>query len=473
MLVSSSKSNSKSIPLNEQFKEVAIDEIKIGERRRKSLGNLDPLEKSIQRWGFSIHDVVINEDGFLVAGRRRLEVFKRLGFKTIRVKVVPIRTEDIKLAEYEENVLREDFTVSELVADFDDIAAIRIRHRVANGKVSKLDTFQLENKGKSTADIMKEMTGKSRGYLYEAKELVHLVENNPGILALKPILDKVDAGEQELHDGLKKAKYTLFDLRQKAKDEVNLRNWEALPNKDKPSVYLGDFTDFEFLKNCIKTESVDLFITDPLYAIKFLYLYKYLPRTINYSVPSGASAFIYLPDNLPVALNYVLPDEYGMANHAMNLHYVGIVTVELQGPFTKDHQAGITRTKKDLLWVVKGDKKKNYRFQSDDTGNENDDYIKRTILRNLIKSETPDKRFHYMSQSPKDTQPLIKLLCPINGLIFDPMTGGGMTAIAAKNGKCRFIGIDKDPKAIEATYYNLAQAQEMLTEQEQMQERSE
>ena len=147
--------------------------------------------------------------------------------------------------------------------------------------------------------------------------------------------------------------------------------------------------------------------------------------------------------------------------------------MELQGRFTKDHQAGITRTKKDLLWVVKGDKKKNYRFQSDDTDNENDDYIKGTILRNLIKSETHDKRFHYMSQSPKDTQPLIKLLCPINGLIFDPMAGGGMTAIAAKNGKCRFIGIDKDPKAIEATYYNLAQAQEMLTEQKQTQERNE
>ena len=120
-----------SLIINDKIKEIEIppDQIKIGNRRRKSLGNLDPLKNSIQRLGFSIHDVVINEDGFLVAGRRRLEVFKELGFKMIRVKLVPIKTEDIKFAEYEENVLREDFTVSELVADFDDIAAIRIRHR--------------------------------------------------------------------------------------------------------------------------------------------------------------------------------------------------------------------------------------------------------------------------------------------------------------------------------------------------------
>ena len=94
--------------INGQIKEIEIplDQIKIGNRRRKSLGNLDPLKNSIQRWGFSIHDVVINEDGFLVAGRRRLEVFKELGFKMIRAKVVPIKTEDIKLAEYRECIKR-------------------------------------------------------------------------------------------------------------------------------------------------------------------------------------------------------------------------------------------------------------------------------------------------------------------------------------------------------------------------------
>ena len=50
----------------------------------------------------------------------------------------------------------------------------------------------------------------------------------------------------------------------------------------------------------------------------------------------------------------------------------------------------------------------------------------------------------------------LTMLIPINGLVLDPMLGGGTTAIACRNKKRQFIGIDKDPKAIQATKYNLA-----------------
>lgn len=114
-----------------------------------------------------------------------------------------------------------------------------------------------------------------------------------------------------------------------------------------------------------------------------------------------------------------------------------------------------------LVWVVKDDKLKNYRFL-DRTGNkngssyENDDYIRATLLQNKIESSIPDKRFHNMNQSPIEAEYCIEMLTPINGLVLDPMLGEGTTAVACRNKERRFIGIDKDPKAIQASKYNLA-----------------
>ena len=79
-------------------------------RFRKDLGDIDKLAKDIKENGL-YHPILIDHKGNLIAGLRRLEACKKLGWRTIPVKV--ITTDDIKTIEINENIKRKDFTEEE------------------------------------------------------------------------------------------------------------------------------------------------------------------------------------------------------------------------------------------------------------------------------------------------------------------------------------------------------------------------
>jgi ParB family chromosome partitioning protein len=67
--------------------EQRIDAIQIGDRYRTNLGDLKALADSIDTLGL-IHPVVVTPDDELVAGGRRIEAAKLLGWDTIPVTVI-------------------------------------------------------------------------------------------------------------------------------------------------------------------------------------------------------------------------------------------------------------------------------------------------------------------------------------------------------------------------------------------------
>ena len=93
--------------------QVVIDEIIVKKRLRKELGDISSLALSFQKFG-QINPVVINKNNVLIAGERRLEAAKSLGWKTISALIVDI-SDPLELLEYEieENVLRLDFSPEE------------------------------------------------------------------------------------------------------------------------------------------------------------------------------------------------------------------------------------------------------------------------------------------------------------------------------------------------------------------------
>lgn len=94
--------------------QMLIDQIKIKRRVRKNLGDLKPLMESMQEYGL-MNPVIVNKKNELIAGHRRLESAKLLGWKFIDVKVVDKANEFLNLAlEIEENVQRIDLTNDEL-----------------------------------------------------------------------------------------------------------------------------------------------------------------------------------------------------------------------------------------------------------------------------------------------------------------------------------------------------------------------
>jgi ParB family chromosome partitioning protein len=96
--------------------ERAIDSIRIGRRWRKDMGDLNELAESIADGGL-LNPVTITLDGRLVAGQRRLEAMRKLGWKRVPVRIVTGLDDAVALlrAEHDENTCRKDFTPSEAV----------------------------------------------------------------------------------------------------------------------------------------------------------------------------------------------------------------------------------------------------------------------------------------------------------------------------------------------------------------------
>lgn len=90
-----------------------IGDIQIGFRYRKDLGDVRALAQSIAEVGL-LHPVVVTPDGRLIAGQRRLEACRQLGWPEIPVTVVDLF--QAARGEAHENFVRKDLLPSEIVA---------------------------------------------------------------------------------------------------------------------------------------------------------------------------------------------------------------------------------------------------------------------------------------------------------------------------------------------------------------------
>jgi ParB family chromosome partitioning protein len=91
-----------------------IEDIKIKYRIRKNLGDLGQLMESLKKYGL-MNPIIINRDNELIAGHRRLEAARNLGWKTIQVLVLDREEYAEKLEiEIEENTQRKELTTDEL-----------------------------------------------------------------------------------------------------------------------------------------------------------------------------------------------------------------------------------------------------------------------------------------------------------------------------------------------------------------------
>jgi len=94
--------------------QVPVKDIIVRKRIRKNLGDISILAESLKRHG-QISPIVISKKNVLIAGGRRLEAAKSLGWRTINAVILENSTELSRLElEIEENTQRRDFTMDEL-----------------------------------------------------------------------------------------------------------------------------------------------------------------------------------------------------------------------------------------------------------------------------------------------------------------------------------------------------------------------
>jgi ParB family chromosome partitioning protein len=105
---------------------IQITDIKVKRRVRKDLGNLEPLKDSMRRYGL-LNPVTLNSKKELIAGGRRLESAKQLGWTSINAIIVDTKDEITQLEmELEENTQRADFSNEDLLSGYEKLE--RLKH---------------------------------------------------------------------------------------------------------------------------------------------------------------------------------------------------------------------------------------------------------------------------------------------------------------------------------------------------------
>jgi ParB family chromosome partitioning protein len=105
--------------------QVSINEIKVKKRVRKDYGDIHALAESMKRFG-QINPIVLNNRSQLIAGGRRLEAARYLGWRTINAVVMDIDDKVSKLEyEVEENLQRRDFTPGEAAKAARELARLK------------------------------------------------------------------------------------------------------------------------------------------------------------------------------------------------------------------------------------------------------------------------------------------------------------------------------------------------------------
>jgi ParB/RepB/Spo0J family partition protein len=151
-----------------------ICDVKIGTRVRKDMGDIESLVASIADLGL-LQPVVVTPNGVLIAGERRLEAAKRLGWRDIPVNVIDLAA--VVRGEYAENTFRKDFTLSEAVAikrSLEPLEREAAKQRMLAGKPSaKLA------EGGDARDKVAKIIGKGRTTLDRAAAIVDAAEAEP------------------------------------------------------------------------------------------------------------------------------------------------------------------------------------------------------------------------------------------------------------------------------------------------------
>jgi ParB family chromosome partitioning protein len=96
------------------MQEVPVNDIKVRKRIRKDMRDIAKLAESLKRYGL-ICPIVISDDNVLIAGHRRLEAARRIGWRKINAVRCENKSPLVRLEmELEENLQRHDFDIDEI-----------------------------------------------------------------------------------------------------------------------------------------------------------------------------------------------------------------------------------------------------------------------------------------------------------------------------------------------------------------------
>jgi ParB family transcriptional regulator, chromosome partitioning protein len=145
-----------------KLSQVPIASIQVPTRRRQAKG-VEALAEAIRKLGTLLNPITLTERNVLIAGLRRLEACKLLGWKKIPAYLLSGAEVDAVLAEIDENLERQPLTVLEhsehlkarkeiYLAKYPDTRPVRERGGPGRGKKKTTEIFSVVSFGERTAE---------------------------------------------------------------------------------------------------------------------------------------------------------------------------------------------------------------------------------------------------------------------------------------------------------------------------------
>jgi 16S rRNA G966 N2-methylase RsmD len=396
---------------------VKLQDIKIGPRFRKDLGNIDSLAKSIKELGL-LQPIVITEYNELICGRRRIAAVAKL--EQSEISAIIAEKTIASDAEAAENIIRKNFTNSE-IAEIDQFyrekeeAAAKERQRSGKPNSGPSGNFPTGRSREKIATIV----GVSDRTLEKLRVIKKIANDNPKQCG--HIWDKVGSERMKIDKGYNYIK-KFVKIQEAQKSALEVGN--GATNSSSNSKFELKLGPMQEKGSMIATNSIDLIFTDPPYNEESIPLYGNLAKLAQQVLKPGGSLVTFIG-------HYALFKIGKLIAENCQLEYHWQLIIKHNGRTAKMWKQRVWPKYKPMLWYYKPKNGKNGPTMFSD-------------IEDLIESEPVDKTLHDWQQSTVEAERLIETLTVENQIVLDPFMGSGTTGEAALKLQRRFIGIEID-----------------------------
>ena len=426
------------------FHELPIVDIVIGERFRKDYGDIAELAQSIKDYGL-LQPLVVARDGRLMAGGRRLAAVTALAWPTVPVHYID-EVDNILLREIEleENLLREDLSTQEEATLRLEIHELKVaKYGQANSTSHEkldldIDAPIAETAAAAGWSIRRtaELTGANPATVHQQLRIGKALRS-PEIVAMAPSI-KTEPSRVNIIRILDRLEEDL--LREKERRQRDADTYARLES----SVLCGDATSLILQ---LPDASVDCIITDPPYGVN---LGVGGGHRSGGALNSPEEGFDDSPESMLAVLRSLAPQLRRVLKPAGHL-YAFFSPKFWQPIFDIWRRAGFDVRDIPCIWVKPGGA----------TGTNDWDHnfaatwepflfaspsVQRLAFKRrdtfVYAVDLGASRLHAAQKPVELLRELVQLSTREGELILDPFCGSGSTLVAASQLRRRFLGYD-------------------------------